>query len=76
MDLIGTNSSFDMESDVTTAEVIFTVNKAGEVIVISVISDDERAVKHIKSKINYKKVTHRTTKPGEMYLLPVRIVKS
>jgi len=76
MDLIGTNSSFEMESDVSTAEVIFTVNRAGEIIVISVISDDEKTIKHIKNKINYKKVSHRTKKLGEMYLLPVRIVKS
>ena len=76
MDLIGTNSSFEMEENETTAEVIFTVNTAGEVIVISVNSDNAETVKHIKNKINYKKVSHRTSKPGEMYLLPVRVVKS
>ena len=76
MDLIGTNTSFEMEANETTAEVIFTVNKSGEVIVISVISDNAETIKHIKNKINYKKVSHRTSKPGEMYLLPVRVVKS
>ncbi len=74
--LMGTNSSFELEADETTAEVIFTVNSSGEVIVISVMSDNPQAVKYIKSRINYKKVSHRTSKPGEMYLLPVRIVKS
>jgi len=76
VDMIGTTSPYELVADESTAEVIFTVNTAGEVIVISVISDNPETTKYIKNKINYKKVSHRTSKPGEMYLLPVRVVKS
>jgi hypothetical protein len=76
VELIGTSSPYELIADEVTAEVIFTVNTSGEVIVISVISDNARTVKYIKNRINYKKVSHRTSKPGEMYLMPVRIVRS
>jgi len=74
--LLGTSSPYELLADEVTAEVIFTVNSSGEVIIISVISDNPLTVKHIKKQINYKKVSHRTTKPGEMYLMPVRVVRS
>ena len=74
VDLMGSNVPFELENSELTAEVLFTVNSHGEVIVIQVVSENPAAVKHIKNKINYKKVSHRTTKPGEIYLMPVRIV--
>ena len=76
VELIGTSSPYELLEDEATAEVIFTVNTSGEVIVISIISDNTNTVKHIKNRINYKKVSHRTSKPGEMYLMPVRVVRS
>jgi hypothetical protein len=76
VELIGPECPFTLEKGECTAEVLFTVNSAGEVIVISIISENEEAEKHIKRKINYKKVSHRTSKPGEIYLLPVRVVQS
>jgi len=76
VDLIGPNCPFELDKDECTAEVLFTVNSAGEVIIISILSDNPQAEKHVKNKINYKKVSHRPTKPGEIYLLPVRVVRS
>jgi hypothetical protein len=75
VELMGSDFPFELENSELTAEVLFTVNSHGEVIVIQVISENPAAVKHIKNQINYKKVSHRTTKPGEMYLMPVRVVK-
>jgi len=76
VELIGDTTTFELEADESVVEVIFTVNSTGEVIVISVLSENSDAVRHVKRKINYKKVSHRTSKPGEMYLMPVRFVKS
>lgn len=76
VDHLGSEAPFELNENELTAEVLFTVNPYGEVIVISVISDNPMAVDHIKSKINYKKVSHRPSKPGEIYLMPVRVVKS
>jgi hypothetical protein len=76
IDLIGPNCPFQLDKNECTAEVLFTVNSAGEVIVISILSENSDAEKHVKNKINYKKVSHRPSKPGEIYLLPVRVVRS
>ena len=76
VEMLGNNHSFELEAEESTVEVIFTVNPAGEVIVISVLSDHPGAERHVKNKINYKKVSHRASKPGEMYLIPVTFTKS
>ena len=75
VDMIGNNHSLEFTADESVVEVIFTVNTAGEVIVISVLSENSQAVRHVKNKINYKKVSHRSNKPGEMYMMPVKFVK-
>ncbi len=76
VDLIGTECTFELDKAECTAEVLFTVNTKGEVIVLSVNSPNPRAETYIKSKINYKKVDFQTKKEGELYLLPIRIIKS
>ena len=76
MELMGTKVPFSLNNGELTAEVLFTVNSQGEVIILQIVSDSPEAEKHIKKRINYKKVSHRTTKPGEVYMLPVRIVQA
>ena len=76
VDLMGSEVPFQIENGELTAEVLFTVNSKGEVIVIKIVSDNPAAEKHIKNRINYKKVSHRTSKPGEIYMMPVRVVQS
>jgi hypothetical protein len=74
--LMGSEVPFQIENGELTAEVLFTVNSKGEVIVLKIVSDNPAAEKYIKSRINYKKVSHRTSKPGEIYMMPVRVVQS
>ena len=76
IELMGTEVPFTLENGELTAEVLFTVNSQGEVIILKIVSDSHEAEKHIKNRINYKKVTHRTSKPGEIYMMPVRIVQA
>ena len=76
VNLIGPDCPFELVKGECTAEVLFTVNTSGEVIIISIISENPEAEKHIKNKINYKKVSHKPSKPGEIYLLPIRVVQS
>jgi len=65
----------EMENDELGAEVLFTVNNNKEIIILSVDSDDDLLESYLKRKLNYKKVNHRPSKNGEIYLLPVRMVK-
>jgi len=75
VDLIGTECPYDYNKNECTARVLFTVNTKGEIIVISVVSPNKSADSFIKNKLNYKKVAHRPKREGEVYLLPIRIVK-
>ena len=54
------------------AKVSFMVNKEGEVVVLSVDSDNEQLVSFIKARLNYKKITAKVLK-GTEYTLPVRL---
>ena len=76
VELMGTEVPFTLENGELTAEVLFTVNSQGEVVILKIVSDSPEAEKHIKKRINYKKVSHRTSKPGEIYMMPVRIVQA
>jgi hypothetical protein len=76
VELLGSEVPFQLEEGELTAEVLFTINGNGEVIVLQIVSENTAAERHIKKRLNYKKVTHRTSKPGEIYMMPVRIVQS
>ena len=74
-ELIGSSYLDDMQADELGAEVLFTVNNNKEIIILSVDSDNASIESYLKNKLNYKKVNHRPGNPGEIYLLPVKMVK-
>lgn len=57
------------------AEVNFLINKKGEIIVVSVESNNTLAEGYIKRKLNYKKVAIDHTKVGRIYKFTVKMVK-
>jgi len=73
---LGSKIFFELSEFDIMAKVLFTVNMKGEIIVISIESDNQEVIDQIKHKINYKKVSHRPNKVGEMYLMPVKVVNS
>lgn len=75
IDLIGSNFMDEMLEDQYAADVLFTVNAERELIVLSVDSENEELETYLKRKLNYKKVNHKSSKHGEIYLLPVKMVK-
>lgn len=75
VDLIGSNFMDDMLQDEYAADVLFTVNANRELIVLSVDSENAELETYLKRKLNYKKVNHKPSKHGEIYLLPVKMVK-
>lgn len=76
IEFIGTNCPYDYDKDECTAEVLFTINSKDEVIVLSVISPNPRAEQYLIGKLNYKKVSQKTTREGEIFLLPLRMVRN
>jgi len=75
VDIIGPNCPYEYDKNECTAEVLFTINTKGEMIILSVTSPNAKAEPYLKSKLNYKKVSHKATKEGELFLLPLRMVK-
>jgi len=74
VNLIGSNYMDEMKTDELGAEVLFTVNNNKEIIILSVDSDDVLLESYLKRKLNYRKVNHKPSKHGEIYLLPVKMV--
>jgi len=75
VDLIGSSFMDEMIESEYSASVIFTVNLKRELIVLSVDSDDAEMESYLKRQLNYKKVDHKPSKPGEIFLLPVKMIK-
>ncbi|MCA0932147.1 hypothetical protein LCM02_06765 [Lutimonas saemankumensis] len=75
IELIGSNFMDEMLEDQYEANVLFTVNANKELIVLSVESDNDQLENYLKRRLNYKKVNHKPTKYGEIYLLPVKMIK-
>lgn len=77
VDLIGTSYMVDeMNEKEYSAEVLFTVNSAKRLIILSVESENAELESILKRRLNYKKVNHKPTKPGDIYLLPVKMIKA
>ena len=74
-EIVGPNCPYEHNKDECSAEVLFTINTKGELIVLSVISPNTKAERFLKSKLNYKKVSHRPKREGEIFLLPLRMVR-
>ena len=75
VDIIGPNCPYEYDKNECTAQVLFTVNTNNEIIILSVDSPNIKAESYLKSKLNYKKVSHTPTREGEIFLLPLRMVR-
>ena len=56
-----------------TAQVRFTLNNQGEIVVLSVDTDLRVLENFVKTRLNYQKVSIGNFKEGEMYTIPIRI---
>lgn len=56
-----------------TAQVRFTLNNQGEIVVLSVDTQDERFESFVKARLNYKKVEVEDATEGKMFTIPIRI---
>ena len=73
--LLGDLDEFDQETNIT-AYVSFIVNDENEIVVISIDSKNKQVDAVLKGKLNYKKVVASGIKRGEVYIMPLKIVKN
>jgi len=67
--------TLNFESNSVKAVVTFTVTPKGEIIVLDVASNNKAIKPYLISKLNYKKISHKTKKYGVVYIMPFKIVK-
>lgn len=56
-----------------TAQVRFTLNNEGEIVVLSVDTENKILASFVKYKLNYQKVEVNDSEEGKMYTVPIRI---
>lgn len=66
------NNNFKVVDDLT-ADVRFTVNQEGEIVVLSIDTDSNRLAGFVKGRLNYQKVELVAVEEGKIYTVPVRI---
>ncbi len=70
--MLSENNFSEINSDLT-AQVRFTLNSKGEIVVLSVDSHFDRMESFVKKSLNYKKVDLDNVKEGKVYTIPVRV---
>ena len=68
-----TSHDFDFKNEVT-AEVMITLNKDQEIVVLSVDNDNPQVESYIKSKLNYKKLSTKYLGNDKMFKVPVKLM--
>ncbi len=71
-EMLSDNDFSEITVDLT-AQVRFTLNGEGEIVVLSVATDSENLERFVKSRLNYKKVKISNVKEGKLYTVPIRI---
>lgn len=70
------NPDFKVSENEIYATVRFTLNNAGEIVVLSVDTEDVVIESFIKERLNYKKPNCNTNFETNFFTLPVKIVKA
>jgi predicted methyltransferase len=70
--ILSDNNFSNEEADLI-AQVRFTLNEEGEIVVLSVDTDHVALERFVKSRLNYAKVDIANAKEGKLYTVPVRI---
>ncbi|MGI9550503.1 MAG: hypothetical protein ACR2MT_04845 [Aurantibacter sp.] len=70
--ILGNNHFSEAEIN-TTAQVRFTLNKEGEIVVLSVDTENPALESFVKSRLNYTKVEAANLEEGKLFKVSVRV---
>lgn len=70
--ILSNNHFSEAEIDMS-AQVRFTVNKEGEIVVLSVDTENAALESFVKGRLNYRKVETVNLKEGKLFTVSVRI---
>ena len=66
-------NAFALEEGDIKADVRFTINKDGEIVVLSVDTENLTLESFVKGRLNYQKVELANIQEGKIYKVPVRV---
>ena len=66
------NNPIKLENKELTADVRFTINKEGELVILSVYTESQYLEGFLKGRLNYRKVEMNQIEEGRVYTVPVR----
>ena len=67
-------NAFALEKGEIKADVRFTINKEGEIVVLSVDTENLTLESFVKGRLNYQKVELVSIQEGKIYTVPVRVL--
>ncbi|MEM0932843.1 MAG: hypothetical protein AAGJ12_10275 [Bacteroidota bacterium] len=67
-------NTFPLEEGEIMADVRFTINKEGEIVVLSVDTPDATLEGFVKGRLNYQKVELPVIKEGKIFTVSVRVM--
>lgn len=65
----------DLLKEETIAVIKFILNADGELVILSVTSDNDQVDNYVKSKLNYQKVATKKYISGKIFVMPLKIMK-
>ena len=66
------NPSFEIKKEINTTAVIM-FNEEGEVVVLSVDTDNQMVERFVKSRLNYKRLYNKLEE-GKKYKVPIKLI--
>ena len=69
------NNEFPLKEGIAKAEISILLNNKGELVIVSVKSENSLLESYVKRKLNYKKVNVNVLKRMKIYKMPLKIVK-
>lgn len=74
VELLG-NPNFILDEEVKTT-VEFLINKNGEIVILNVNCNTEQICQYVKSRLNYKLISKKSTLKNSFYKMPLTIKSS
>ncbi|WP_062054479.1 hypothetical protein [Aquimarina longa] len=70
------NPEFKLQKEELSADIQFTLNGQGEIVVLSVASEETNVANYIKSRLNYKKINSKVSTIGnKVFKISLKILK-
>ncbi len=68
--------NIEFESEIIQANIFFTLNQKGEIVILTIDTNNQALESYIKGKLNYKKIQKGTLNVGKEFQLNFKVKKS